>query len=149
MIDVLHVLTAYTSTNVLLSLTYPLQHQFSSQRVAQPLSKLSAIPYEQLLVWQDWLDGVEIDVHLFRHTETRSTAQDQFCNFLLPSKNCYIKFSSYTEFEGLKYDGSCKMYIDAKSKSETDRIVQWLGYALDDQEVVVQIPAEARDYIVL
>lgn len=149
MTDVLHVLTAYTSTNVLLSLTYPLQHQFSSQRVAQPLGKLSAVPNEQLLVWQDWLDGVEVDVHLFRHTETRSTAQDQFCNFLLPIKNCQIKFSSYAEFEGLKFDCSCTMHIESKCKSETERIIQWLGYVLDDQEVMIQILAGARDYTVL
>jgi hypothetical protein len=68
---------------------------------------------------------------------------------LLPSKNCYIKFSSYTEFEGLKYDGSCKMYIDAKCKSETERNILWLGCALDDQEVVVQILAGVRDNTVL
>jgi hypothetical protein len=42
------------------------------------------------------------------------------------------------------------MYTDAKCKSETQRMQSawWLGYVLDNQEVVVQIPAGARDYTV-
>lgn len=40
------------------------EHLFASQRVVESSGELLAVPHQQLLVGQDWLDGVEVDVGL-------------------------------------------------------------------------------------